>query len=218
MRRPVMLRSSRTALVAVFDALLFLMVAILISAGMFLYSATAISESGDFSDSIYQRRCDNQLTMVENLAVNQTKPKDQTRLENWSVPTPVIPWTNGTNSSEYPLNELMVKTPVESVRWLLESYCVITRWNEENQDPQGGQYDASVILPIVNVFISEHQLNGTEHAWLFLYDGEVVLFGSSSVDDVEDLPNDRWASSHDYSMNTTSIKYSAELRYFLWLP
>jgi hypothetical protein len=218
MRRPLGLRSSRTALVAVYDALLFLMVAILISAGMFLYSATAVSEGGDFSDPMHQRRCDNQLTMVENLAVNQTDPRNRTQLENWSVPTPVIRWTNGTNSSDIPLNELMVTTPVESVRWLLESYCVMTVWNDEGKGPHGGQYDTSPVLPIVDGFFSESQLNGTEHAWQFLYKGEERLFGSSSIDRIEDLPEDRWASSRYYSVNTTGMKYSAELRYYLWFP
>jgi hypothetical protein len=218
MRRPLGLRPSRTALVAVYDALLFLMVAILISAGMFLYSATAISEGGGFSDSMHQRRCDNQLTTVENLAVNQTDPRNRTQLEDWSVPTPLIAWTNGTSSSDIPLNELMVRTPVESVRWLLESYCVMTVWNDEGTGPHGGQYDTSPILPIVDGFFAGNQLNGTEHAWSFLYEGGEVLFGSSSIDNIEDLPDDRWSSIRDYSVNTTTMKYSAELRYYLWFP
>jgi hypothetical protein len=203
---------------AVYDALLFLMVAILISAGMFLYSATTISEGGDFSDSMHQRRCDNQLITVENLAVNQTDPRNRTVLEDWSVPTPIIRWTNWSNSSDFPLNELMVKTPVESVRWLLESYCIMTVWNDEGTGPHGGFYDTSSILPIVDGFFKNSQLNGTDHAWSFRFEGGEVLFGSSSIDRIEDLPDDRWASFRDYSENTTAMQYSAELRYYLWFP
>jgi hypothetical protein len=218
MRRPVRLRTSRTALVAVYDALLFLMVVILISAGMFLYSATAVSEGGDFSDGVHQRRCDDQLAMVENLAVNQTDPLDPAQLESWSVPTPVVRWTNGTNISDVPLNELVVRTPVESVRWLLESYCMLTWMNEQGEAYDDGTYDTSSLLAIVDGFFAESQLNGTEHAWEFLYGGEERLFGSSSIDRIEDLPVDRWASSRDYSVDSTAMKYSAELRYYMWFP
>jgi hypothetical protein len=218
MRRPVRLRSSRAALAAVYDALLFLMVAILISAGMFLYSATAVSEGGDFAESMHQRRCDNQLTTVENLAVNQTDPLNSTRPESWSVPTPHVRWTNGTNISDIPLTEEMVSTPVESVRWLLESYCTLTWRNEQGEAYDDGTYDASAVLGAVDGLFEDSQLNGTEHAWQFLFEGEERLFGSSSIDRVEDLPADRWASSRDYSVNTTAMKYSAELRYYMWFP
>ncbi|NIP36326.1 MAG: hypothetical protein GWN18_15325, partial [Thermoplasmata archaeon] len=72
----------------------------------------------------------------------------------------------------------------ETVRWLLESYCDLTWRNGPGQDIFDGQWDTTSILPLVDRFFEANQLNGTEHAWLFLYEGEVHLFGSSSVDDV----------------------------------
>ncbi len=204
MRRPLALRHRREAIVAVYDALLFLMVAILISAGMFLYSATTVQDGGDFSDAAYQRTCDNQRIMVEGLAANGT------------LPAPVIEWSNGIEISSEPLANVTGPVEAETVRWMLASFCELTWRNEESSG--GGVWDTGPILPLVDDFFEGNRLNGTEHAWLFLYDGEEVLFGSSSVDGVEDLPNDRWASSRDYSHTNATVEYSAELTYFLWVP
>ena len=211
MRRLISIRSRGSALVAVYDALLFLMVAILIAAGMFLYSATAIGEGGEFPDDAYQRVCDDQRIMVEALSTNEM------------LPTPVIEWTNGTAEDSDHLANITGPTEAETVAWLLASYCNLTWRNGPGQDIYDGEWDAAPILDVVDGFFKGNQLNGTEHAWLFLYEGEVVLFGSSSVDDVEDLPDDRWASSRDYTVverggASQEVRYEAELRYFLWLP
>lgn len=211
MRRLSALRSRRSALVAVYDALLFLMVAILIAAGMFLYSATAIGDGGEFSDDAYQRVCDNQRITVEALSTNGT------------LPTPIIDWTNGTAEDSEALVNITGPTEAETVGWLLASYCNLTWRNGPGQSIYDGQWDTAPILDLVDRFFRGNRLNGTEHAWLFLYEGEVVLFGSSTLDDVEDLPDDRWATSRDYTIverdgASQTIRYEAELRYFLWLP
>lgn len=211
LRKLLRLRDHRFALVAIYDALLFLMVAILIAEGMFLYSATAVSEGGDFSDDTYQRVCDNQRIMVEGLSANET------------LPTPQIGWSNGTSSDSQPLNNITGPTEAETVRWLLVSYCNLTWRNGPGQEIYDGEWNTSTILPLVDAFFEDNRLNGTEHAWMFRYKGQVMLFGSSSVENVEDLPEDRWASSRDYTVVTQdgasqSIKYEAELRYFLWFP
>ena len=211
MKRLFPLRGRRSALVAVYDALLFLMVAILITAGMFLYSATTIGEGGEFSDDAYQRMCDNQRIMVEVLSTNGT------------LPTPVIEWTNGTADDSDHLANITGPTEAETVAWLLASYCNLTWRNGPGQAIYDGEWDTTPILPLVDAFFEGNQLNGTEHAWLFLYEGEVVLFGSSSVEDLEDLPDDRWVSSRDYTIverggASQEVRYEAELRYFMWLP
>ncbi|UCC92540.1 MAG: hypothetical protein JSW25_07700 [Thermoplasmata archaeon] len=211
MRRLLVLRDRREGLVAIYDALLFLMVAILIAEGMFLYSATTVSDGGNFSDDAYQRMCDNQRVMVEALSTNGTRP------------TPVIEWTDGTEVDSQPLHNISDPGEAETVRWLLESFCNLTWRNGPGQGIYDGQWDTEPILALVDGFFSDNRLNGTEHAWMFLYEGEVALFGSSSVDTVEDLPDDRWASSSDYTIVTgtgaeQTVKYEAELRYFLWIP
>jgi hypothetical protein len=197
--------------VAIYDALLFLMVAILIAEGMFLYSATTVGEGGDISTSAYQRVCDNQRITVEALSVNETRP------------ALLIEWSNGVETDTQPLVNITGPAEAETVRWMLESYCNLTWRNGPGQEIYDGTWDTSPILALVDDFFSDNRLNGTEHAWMFLYEGEVMLFGSSSVDAVEDLPKDRWASSRDYTVvtpdgATQTIKYEAELRYFLWYP
>lgn len=213
MRRRLTLRLGRGALVAVYDALLFLMVAILVAEGMFLYTATSIGEGGQFSDGAYQRVCDAQLAMVEALSTTD------------ALPTPEIGWSNGSSSSTLSLLDVTGPVEAETVGWLLASYCELTWRNGPGQDVWDGQWDTSAILPLVDAFLRGASINGTEQAWLFLYQGEVRLFGSSAddVDTVDDLPRDRWASSGDYTQVTgsgaqQSVKYDAELRYFLWYP
>ena len=211
MKRALRFRERGSALVAVYDSLLFLMVVILVSAGMFISVPTTVGEGGEFSDPAYQRVCDDQLIMVEALSTND------------SLPTPPIEWSNGTDEDVQSLANITDPGEAGTVRWLLESYCNLTWRNGDGQGVYDGQWNTSPVLPLVDAFFRASQLNGTEHAWLFLYQGEVVLFGSSSSDQVEDLPEDRWASSSDYSVTdqsgaTQTIRYSAELRYFLWVP
>jgi hypothetical protein len=211
MRRLCRVRDRRTAIVAIYDALLFLMVAILIAEGTFLYTATAVSEGGEFSDDAYQHVCDNQRRMVEGLSTNGT------------LPTPQIEWSNGTATDIQSLVNITGPVEAETVKWLLESYCNLTWRNGPGQTIYDGQWNTTPIMPLVDAFFREKGLNGTEHAWMFLYEGEVKLFNSSSGEDIEDLPDDRWASSRDYTLvsrdgATQSIIYEAELRYFLWFP
>ena len=206
MRRFLHLRGRTSALVAVYDALLFLMVAILIAEGMFLYSATTVGEGGTFSDAAYQRMADNQRIMVESLTANET------------LPAPIIEWSNGTHNRTRPMVEVTGPVDAETVLWMLRSYCDLTWRNDLNKDTPKGQWATDPIMQKVASFFEGNPLNGTEHAWLFLYEGEEVLFGSSSVDNVEDLPKDRWASTRDYSFSNATVSYSAELRYYLWFP
>ena len=206
MRRYLHLRGHRSALVAIYDALLFLMVAILIAEGMFLYSATTVGEGGSFSDDAYQRICDNQRIMVEGLAANE------------DLPAPPLEWSNVTHNRTKPMVEVTGPVEAETVSWMLRSYCDLTWRNDHIKDPSEGLWVTDPILPLVGSFFEGNQLNGTEHAWEFLYEGEEVLFGSSGVDVVENLPKDRWASSRDYSFTNSTVEYSAELRCYLWFP
>ena len=211
MRRTAAFRRGRDGQVAIYDALLFLMVVILISMGMFLYTATVATEGGGFSDDYYQHQADTQLTMVERLSLNET------------YPTPRIRWENATSNETFLLNETVGEPEVQTVQWLLMSYCEL-RWSNETQgDHINGTYDPQPILPLVDAYFRNNQLNGTEHAWLFLYKGENVTFGSSTNVTIDTLPDNRWTSDSDYSSydssgNGTTERWKAQLRYFLWYP
>ena len=138
-------------------------------------------------------------------------------------PTLTIEWSNGTATDSLPLSNITWSPEAETVWWLLKSYCNLTWRNEDGQHIFDGQWNTSPILPLVDRVFRENRLNGTEHAWMFLYGKQVKLFGSSSVDDVEDLPDDRWASTSDYSVKegfgaNQTVKYEAELRYYMWFP
>ncbi len=204
MRRYVAFRAARQGLVAIYDALLFLMVVILISEGMFLYTATTTGRNGEFSDDHYQHLADTGRIMVEALSLNE------------SYPMPMIEWSNSTDNETRPLDHWVAPSEANTTRWLLDSFVELT-WKNEAEN---GTYDTGTIMPIVNAIFAENRLAGTDHAWLFLYLGEVELFGSNAVGSVEDLPEDRWASSSDYTLVVNAPKailYEAELRYFIWL-
>ena len=131
MKRYVHMRDRRSALVAIYDSLLFLMVAILIAEGMFLYTATTVNEGGKFSDDAYQRMCDNQRIMVEGLSTNET------------LPTPDIGWSNATDIDSEDLINITGPAEAETVRWLLTSYCNLTWRNGPGQEIYDGQWDTS---------------------------------------------------------------------------
>jgi hypothetical protein len=211
MRRLSAFRTARRAVVAIYDSLLFLMVVVLVSEGMFLYTATVSDGGGDFDDDYYQHLADTGLIAIEGLSLND------------SHPMPSVHWQNATYNETRPLDQWVPSPEADTVRWLLESYLDLTWRSHELPDPERyGEYNTSNILPLVNETFSENRLTGTDHAWLFLYRGEVQLFGSNSIGTVQDLPEERWASVSTYSFEKDPLgtggtfHYDAELRYYLW--
>ena len=146
--------------------------------------------------------------MVEALSLNE------------SHPMPMVTYSNATHNETLPLADLVAGSEADTVSWLLESYVTLEWRNDDDSGTWDGEYDTSEILSLVDEIFAENRLVGTDHAWLFLYLGEVELFGSNAVGSVEDLPEDRWASSSNYTLvvnEPTVISYEAELRYFIWL-
>lgn len=210
MRRSSFRRHGDGALVAIYDALLFLMVVILISEGMFLYTATSSSREGAFDNEHYQHLADTGRIMVEALSLND------------SHPMPLVEGSAGADEWMVPLDQVASDTEAQTVHWMLVSYCELTFEFGEGGGSNDTTYDLSTVLQVVDAIFRENRLNGTDHAWLFLYNNSVQLFGSNTVDNVEDLPEDRWASSTDYTsvrfeVDKEVVRYTAELRYFLWL-
>jgi hypothetical protein len=210
MRRRLVIREREGALVAVYDALLFLMVVVLISVGMFLYTARNVDEGGGFSDSMYQRLTDDQLHMVEALTDNTL---------NTSIPVIHIPGSNASvNLAD--LTNLTGVPEAYSVKWMLTGLCELRMRAPGNVDTP----DQEAIGAEVRTLVEGNYLPNAYQAWAFTYNGTVILFGSNAnVTNIGGLPMDRWATASEY-MSTVSIgevettRYRAELLYFLWLP
>ena len=206
MRRRVVLREREGALVAVYDALLFLMVVVLISVGMFLYTARNVEDDGGFSDSMYQRLTDDQLNMVEALTNNE---------DGWSVPRVVIPGIDGPVN----LTELTGVPEANTTRWMLTGLCEL--W--VRTDGKVNISDLDAIETDVSALIEGNYLPQAFQAWVFTYNGTLVYYGSNTNLTLDKLPLDRWASATEY-MSTVGIgdeettRYRAEFLYFLWLP
>jgi hypothetical protein len=195
--------------VAIYDALLFLMVIILISVGMFLYTASNASDGGGFSDSFYQRITENQVNMVR--ALHLATPDE-----------PFMVWSSSNNSLSVPMANLTYVPEAQTVDWVLQSYCELAWNNTEGDTGPDGPWEIDGLLAQVNSSFAISGMDGTNHTWMFLYEGEVIMFGTDSGLSIEELPDDRWASTRDYSKyhkvdGSEVPKYKAELRYFLWL-
>ena len=216
MRRLIVFKNARRGLVAIYDALLFLMVVILISEGMFLYAATVSEGDVGFSDDHYQHQADTGRIMIEALSLKEIEALSF----NESNPVPMIDWSNATANETQPLDSWVAKYEADTIQWLLDSYVVLTWRMGDGSVSWDGTYDTEPIMEAVNATFADNRLVGMDHAWLFLIEGEVELFGSNVVDSVEDLPVDRWVGSSDYTLviNEPDVNsYEAELRYFLWL-
>lgn len=221
MRRRLTLRGHTKGLVAVYDALLFLMVVILIAEGMFLYSATVAKEGGELSDDHWQHLTEAQLRMVEGLSLNGSRPSSPSGWSSGDQPSPLVGWSNGTDEWTRPLEGVVGDPEARTMSWLVSSLCELTAMNRDVGGVWDGQWDTEAILSMVDSYFGAANLNGTHHAWLLTFEGEVMLFGSDGVKTVDELPEDRWAATSDHSRvdlsgGVTTIIYEAELRYFMW--
>ena len=216
MRRHIVFRNTRQCLVAIYDALLFLMVVILISEGMFLYAATVSEGDVGFSDDHYQHQADTGRIMIEALSLKEIVALSF----NKSNPVPMINWSNATANETQPLDYWVETYEADTIQWLLDSYVELTWRMGDGSVSWNGTYDTEPIMEAVNATFADNRLIGMDHAWSFTYKGEVKLFGSNTGIVIEDLPEDRWVSSSNYTLvinEPVVISYEAELRYYLWL-
>jgi len=199
MRRMSTVHAARGGQVAIYDALLFLMVVILVSVGMFLYSAKLTSEGAGFDGGTYERLAREQLDATEGLIVdtgglyvNVTKDNVTTGLLLVDADVPYIgPWT------------------VEKV---LHGYLNLTK----RFVPGRITYDLTSIEPrLVSVF-NLTRLNATHFAWAFEVGGKVVMFSSDSpeVTGRDDLPPVHYSASALLQPDSPS---AGKLCYYLWL-
>jgi hypothetical protein len=221
LRRRVLRPGEDDGLVAVYDALLFLMVVVLISVGMFLYSARTITDGGHVSDDFYQHQADTQLIMVEGLSINDT------------LEMPIIgrkEFGAFEFNESIPLDQVEPNEDAYTVKWLLESYCKLRYRSEQPLPPISDtvhyQYNLTNVTVRVNDFFEGSVMHNRSQAWMFLYNGELVLFGSETVTSVTELPDNRWASTGNYTSPSKRENeygqsvpiYTAELSYFYWFP
>jgi hypothetical protein len=197
MRRASAVRAQREAQVAVYDALLFLMVVILVSTGMFLYSAKISADGPGFTSSTYQRLADAQLTAVlgRNLEVEDIEVE---RSVNDTTVNMSLRDVDG------------IGTGPNTVGWSLRAFSILTERDQTDE----GTWNLTRILDNANSVFVNTTLEGTHFAWEFVENGVLVKFHSDLGPFVtlDDLPGNRWTSTHQvYS------ERSAEVRYHLWL-
>lgn len=203
MMRKTRIRGAGGGLVAIYDALLFLMVVILISVGMFLYSAKSASMGVGLSNGFQEERAERQLIAVEGVAVHNIE---------------VHPVGDPTNTT--PLTELVEPDPdMEDIAWLLDAYCALWYLNEEN----GSQWDLGFVEANLTENFTLCSIKGFHYAWAFILEEEVVMFDSDNITSLDELPDERWAASREYPRRDLHVRdiegpieVSAELVYYLW--
>jgi hypothetical protein len=198
-------RGVRGGQVAIYDALLFLMVIILVSVGTFLYSAKVMDEGAGFTDATYRLLAKDQVVATMGLDV------DPSGL--------YVLVSNGTASTRVPLTDSTFKGD-HTLEWALESLSeliVIARAENANVDLRD-------IEPKLNAVFVRTALNGTAFAWEVKLDGKAVMFGGSdaNITGHSDLPPNRWSAGWDFSgmahieQGDYNVTYATELAYYLW--
>jgi len=198
MRRMATVRSAREGQVAVYDALLFLMVIILVSVGMFLYSAKLTSEGAGFKGKTYTLIAKDQLDATMGLMVNVTGL--YVNVTGGASQGPVLLEDSG----------ILYRGPW-TVDKVLHAYVKLSQRSESENVTR----DLSGIGPRVDRLFRYTNLNTTHYAWVVELDGKVVMFFSDSdkVTDLDGLPPVRYGASADLTMDTMP----ATLRYYLWI-
>ena len=197
MRRMSTVHAARGGQVAIYDALLFLMVVILVSVGMFLYSAKLTSEGAGFDERTYELLAKEQLAATMGLIVD--------------VDDLYVNMTGGNNTTVLLLVDtgLIAKGPY-SVERVLFAYSLLTA----KARADNVTYDLSSIEPRVERMFNLTGLDATHYAWAFQLDGGDVIFFSDSqqVTSRNALPNVHYATSAIVLAGSPAT----ELWYFLW--
>jgi hypothetical protein len=191
-------RAARGGQVAIYDALLFLMVIILVSVGMFLYSAKLTSEGAGFDGRTYTHLARDQLDATLGLGVNVTGL--YVNVTGGPSPGPVLLEDSG----------VLYRGP-----WTVDKVLHGCVELAKSAKKENATRDLSGIGPRVDRLFAYTNFNTTHCAWALELDGRVVMFFSDSgkVTDPGDLPPVRYAASTDLSMEGMP----ATLTYYLWL-
>ena len=169
-------------------------------------TARSADDGGGFSDGLYQRLTDDQLTMVLALTNNT---------DGWTIPKVSVP----RSVEKVNLTELTGEVEAHSVEWMVKGLCDLWVQNNGHIDEQ----DRTSLEREIESLIRGSLLPDMDQAWVFTINGTVIFNGSNLDIPIEDLPEDRWASTSDHTKTervgeVERTVYSATLRYFLWLP
>jgi len=198
MRRMSAVRAARGGQVAIYDALLFLMVVILVSVGMFLYSAKLTSEGAGFDGGTYALLARDQLDATMGLLVDVTGL--HVNVTGGPSPGPVLLEESG----------VLYRGPW-TVDKVLHGCVELAKGAKEDNATR----DLSGVGPRVDSLFGYTNFNTTHYAWAFELDGKVAMFFSDSAEvrGVDDLPPVRYSASTDMAVDPMP----ATLRYYLWL-
>ena len=190
-------RAARGGQVAIYDALLFLMVVVLVSVGMFLYSAKLTSEGAGFDSGTYALLARDQLDATLGLLANVTGL--YVNVTGGPSPGPALLEDSG----------VLYRGPWTVDKVLHGCVELAKRAKAEN-----ATRDLDGVGPRVDLVFGRTALNGTHYAWAFELDGRVAFFFSDSdgVSGPDDLPPVRYGASVDMTVDPMR----AELRYYLW--
>jgi len=207
MRRLAAVRARREAQAAIYDALLFLMVVVLISVGMFLWSVKLVADGPAFTGATYQDLTTDQL--VASLGLNI------------EVDDINVSCTNASGTFTFTLATAPnVSAGAHTVEWALRAYCELHEWAVWCK----GTFSAQRLPPRLDEAFTCTSLEGTHHAWAFVVGGEPAVWGSDEVAVLgeEDLPATRWADErtvcHDPYTNASGQQGPmGVVRLYLWL-
>ncbi len=207
MRRLAAVRARREAQAAIYDALLFLMVVILISVGMFLWSAKLVADGPVFTSATYQDLATDQLIAVLGL--------------NIEVDDIYVNCTNASGTHEFKLADAPnVSAGVHIVEWALRAYCGLHDWALWCN----GSFRAQALPPSLDAAFARAALEGTHYAWSFVVDGETVMWGSDdpTVLGEGELPTPRWADERTICTDPLSVPGGTPeplgvVWFYLWL-
>jgi hypothetical protein len=179
MRRLAAVRARREAQAAIYDALLFLMVVVLISVGMFLWSVKLVADGPAFTGATYQDLTTDQL--VASLGLNI------------EVDDIYVTCINASGPSNYTLASAPnVSAGVHAVDWALRAYCGLSDWALW----YNGTFQVQLLPPRIDAAFARTAVEGTHHGWAYVVRGKTVMWGSddTTVMGEDDLPNTHWGT------------------------
>ena len=198
MRRMSTVRAARGGQVAIYDALLFLMVVILVSVGMFLYSAKLTSEGAGFDGGTFTLLARDQLDATMGLVVNVTGL--YANVTGGPSPGPVLLEESG----------VLYRGP-----WTVDKVlhgCVELAASAKESN---ATRDLSGVGPRVDRLFGYTNFNTTHYAWAFELDGRVAFFFSDT--DEVNVPGDLPPVRYGAMTNIGTDAMPATLTYYLWL-
>ncbi len=184
----------------------FFIIALCFSAGLMVLTVNVLPSEGGFEGPVHRLVAENQLLAVEGL---------------WVGDVDVAEIGEEGDGSVVALSRL-VETEDYTVRWLIRSYFILLAKNLEWEKNHYGRHYR--LEPLENAIESKFkwvQPEGSHYAWELLHNEIHIKFGSDILAEPEEVPEDSWEVTHDYSgriswYKDTKIPFRAEVRFVYW--